>query len=96
MAIHGKTRDKVTDALRNREPFRNSTGSFQGIEGAKDIGRLAGDDLETFLDDDVTYTVYSYSTPIAWVTRSGLVRIPATKYSRTTSQHQSVVRICLT
>ena len=41
---------------------------------------------------EVSYVVYSYSTPIAWYTSRGEWVVPAEKYSHTTSRHQSVVR----
>lgn len=96
MAIHGQTRDKVIAALTDRVPFRNSTGSFRGVNQKDGTGRLEGDTLAEFRAADVTYVVYSYGTPIAWVTRSGLVRIPGTRYSVTTSNHQGLARAYLT
>jgi hypothetical protein len=46
--------------------------------------------------EGIVYTVLSYETPIAWVTRAGLVRIPNVKYSTTTTQHQWTCRAHLT
>ena len=37
---------------------------------------------------DIVYVVVSYSTPIAWVTRSGRVHRVAQKFSVTTTKHQ--------
>jgi hypothetical protein len=37
----------------------------------------------------IIYTVLSYATPIAWVLENGAIRIPDSKYSRTTTGHQS-------
>ncbi|MFI5840562.1 hypothetical protein ACIA8K_12720 [Catenuloplanes sp. NPDC051500] len=42
--------------------------------------------------DAPVYVVYSYETPIAWVTASRKRVIPDTKYSMTTSRHQGIVR----
>ena len=62
-------------------------------------GRLSGESEDIFRDDrahnDITYVVYSYSTPIAWRVRSGMWRMPHDKYSVTTSKHQGKVRTAL-
>jgi hypothetical protein len=42
--------------------------------------------------DAPLYIIYSYETPIAWVTLAGEVVIPAIKYSQTTSRHATVAR----
>jgi hypothetical protein len=39
----------------------------------------------------ISYVVYSYATPIAWVLKNGEVIVPAVRYSVTTSRHQGVV-----
>lgn len=54
-------------------------------------GRLP-DGWRKVLPNDARYVVWSYVTPIAWVTRDGLFVIPAVKYSPTTSNHQGLVR----
>jgi hypothetical protein len=95
MAIHGAPRDKVIDGLRTLKPFKNSTGSMRGVEGSEGTGRLEGDALAQFRADSPRFTVYSYATPIGWVTSSGLVRNPAVKYSMTTDQHQGACRTYL-
>ena len=38
-----------------------------------------------------TYVVYSYDTPIGWVTRDGRYVVPAQRYSQTTGKHQSIL-----
>ena len=54
--------------------------------------RLPTEHVTTYRNDQPVYTVLSYNTPIAWITRSGLVRIPDVKYSPTTTQHQWTVK----
>lgn len=39
--------------------------------------------------------VYSYSTPIAWVTEDGEIICPDLRYSVTTSNHQNLARAWL-
>lgn len=56
---------------------------------AWDSGRLNGPDLDAFRDDlaNITYVVFSYATPIAWVAGDRVHKV-AQKFSVTTSQHQ--------
>jgi hypothetical protein len=49
----------------------------------------------TAVADAPFYVVYSYDTPIAWVTLAGEVVIPDVRYSATTSQHQAAARRAL-
>lgn len=42
--------------------------------------------------DEVSYVIFSYRTPIAWVYQTGAVNLPEVKYSKTTSMHQNWVR----
>lgn len=46
-------------------------------------------------DHGLSYVVFSYATPIAWVRRDGVVVIPDVKYSATTSRGQHLCRIYL-
>lgn len=46
------------------------------------------------LADRASYIVWSYDTPIAWYGARGWV-VPAVKYSRTTTRHQSAVEHAL-
>lgn len=43
----------------------------------------------------LVYVVYSYQTPIAWVTSDGKTHIPDVKYSVTTTKHQHIARKAL-
>lgn len=56
---------------------------------AWESGRLPREHVESF--QRATYAVFSYATPIAWVADGAWV-IPATRYSVTTSRHQSAAR----
>lgn len=90
-------------AIRNRQPF--TVASVQGVQGLSfQPGRLTGDALAQWHDDrtDVDYTVYSYSTPIAWHRDSpgdpaeGMWVLVFDKFSVTTSQHLSRIRSAIT
>jgi hypothetical protein len=95
MALRGKGRDRVTAALAHHRPFRAQGNAMSAIEGKGGTGRLEGTHLERYRSDNVTYTVYSYATPIAWVANGGLVRVPDVSYSVTTSHHQTLCRVYL-
>jgi hypothetical protein len=43
----------------------------------------------------VAYTVYSYQTPIGWVSTDGTAEVPEIFYSRTTTRHQNLARRAL-
>ena len=79
-------------AIGRRETFQTH-GALNGerVSGLTtwDSGRLNGSDLDKFREDcrDISYVVYSYATPIAWVA-NGEVHKVAQKFSVTTSQHQ--------
>lgn len=82
----------VAEAIRDREPFQTS-GALRAESrrlGAWDSGRLYGPDLDRFYLDaaNITYVVFSYATPIAWVANGVPYRVRA-KFSMTTSKHQS-------
>ena len=70
--------------------------SFRGRAGpAYDAGRLPRQLSPSFRNLETDYTVYSYSTPIAWRTTQGHWEVPRIDYSRTTQRHQSAIRRAL-
>lgn len=90
---HGNGHSVLVRALQNREPFTTS-GALKAQHNAPyNTGMLRYEDYEQFLKDreNIVYTVISYSTPIAWVTKNDDVYIVNQKFSATTSRHQSVV-----
>lgn len=100
MATHGAAREDTIRCLRSLTPFNRSSFAMTGMEGATtEMGRLDPEHREQYNKDatnnGIVYTVKSYATPIAWVTRSGQVRIPSQGYSTTTSHHQSLCRAYL-
>lgn len=56
-------------------------------------GRLSGAALQRFYEDvnGLTYAVYSYGTPIYWVSNGHTYQVEQ-KFSPTTSKHQNYVR----
>lgn len=81
----------VAEAIRDREPFK-TYGALKATSqsvGRWDSGRLTGDDHDRFRADmaTITYVVWSYNTPIAWVANGVPYRVRQ-KFSMTTSHHQ--------
>jgi hypothetical protein len=98
MALHQKNRQKVTDAIRNRQEFHIASMSGELVkehQTALETGRLPDflrDQLNAHLRDKDVYVVYSYSTPIGWAYDREFF-IPDVQYSATTKHHQSVLQV---
>lgn len=96
VSTHGAGRDAMLEALRNREPFVTG-GAFSATAPSHvstlDSGRLSGEDFDRFREDAPTidYIVWSYATPIAWVTRAGTVYRVKQRFSLTTTKHQGML-----
>ena len=62
-------------------------------------GRLPAEWVEAYRSDrefpGISYVVYSYNTPIAWVRNDGETIIPDVGYSVTTTRHQGLCRAWL-
>ena len=70
--------------------------SFRGRAGpAYDAGRLPRELSPNLRNLETDYTVFSYSTPIAWRTTQGHWEVPRIDYSKTTQRHQSAIRRAL-
>jgi hypothetical protein len=77
--------------IATRQEFKAS--ALSGSNWSNGAGRLSGADLERFYQDvkGLTYAVYSYGTPIFWVSNGEAYQVEQ-KFSVTTSKHQSLVR----
>jgi len=94
---HGAKGAALVKALQDHKPFRTG-GALKGIAcNDGNTGMLRGPDLDRFYADanKIIFVVKSYVTPIAWVTEDGTVYHVAMSFTRTTSRHQSVVRMHL-
>jgi hypothetical protein len=80
---------QISRLVREYEKFRHSTCDTD--DESNPFGRLSKDHgwtlVSDMLYDGPVYVVYSYDTPIAWVTKSGREVKPSAKYSATTSKH---------
>lgn len=83
------TQTEALDYLERREPFEAS--HLSAIRGAVTDTAYPPDEwAERYAEDEVTYTVLSYRTPIAWVTEDGEIVQPPVRYSVTTTNHQRI------
>lgn len=101
MAMGGKGRRMAENAIASCRPFKNSTGSLQGTRGStRDLGWLESHaDARRIREllSRAVYVVWSYSTPIAWVSETEDGDRQAyyvdESHSPTTANHQSVARM---
>lgn len=89
------TRPQTREAIAAREDFTNTGKSVTGIKGIPVLPRdhqLNSVERERFLDDmrDITYTVLSYNTPIAWEKSDGSRYRVSQFFSMTTSKHMGL------
>jgi len=76
--------------------FSNSNGTFHGETGRVfSTGWLSTEWAVQYRATDVAYTVMSYGTPIGWRSAAGDWTVPNEGFSRTTTGHQSKLRVAL-
>lgn len=96
------TRDHVgmSAAVEAGEDFQTN-GAMSGVANPRYIstGRMPQEHADRYTRDEetgeVVYVIFSYYTPIAWKMRDGSVRRPRTRYSVTTSKHQTTAGVAL-
>lgn len=100
MAMGGRGRREAENAIASCRPFRNSTGSLRGTRGStRDLGWLEqhteAQRIRELLSR-ATYVVWSYNTPISWVSEDEDGERTAyyvdDYHSMTTSHHQGIAR----
>lgn len=93
------TQRTMIDALVGQDPF-----DAHSVRGRRDVdprygttGKLPAVWAQTFRDvlGVHQFVVWSYATPIAWVTQHGEIVIPDVHYSTTTSKYQGKCRAWL-
>jgi hypothetical protein len=101
MAMGGRSRREAENAIASCRPFKNSTGSFYGTRGStRTLGWLESHTearrIRELLSRAV-YVVWSYGTPISFVseTEDGdrTAYYVDEHHSMTTSHHQGVARV---
>lgn len=73
-----------------------TAGCMRGVSGhyLHSAHWLSEDWAARYKADDVQYTIYSFDTPIAWLS-DGVWTVPDVKYSVRTSKHQGKVRMAV-
>lgn len=92
MSMSEKTREEVALFLRSRKPFKRGNLSAEKFGPFRTGGHLPAAEVIKMLRDEPTYIVYSYDTPIAWITTDGTAYVPDVTYSVTTTRHQRIVK----
>lgn len=98
---------RLAEILETRADFNPDSASLRGRafeigdRGRQGMGRLPDGDIASEYavasrDERIDYVIFSYRTPIAWHYRDANEwRMPDTRYSVTTSKHQSKVRTAI-
>ena len=81
-------------AIQALKPFKASAlWACEQTSPTHSTGYLSHEECLAYYDAThagILYTVYSYGTPIAWLTNAGWYRV-SERFSRTTSCHQRIV-----
>ena len=81
-------------AIQALKPFKASAlWACKQTSPSHSTGWLNRDESRAYYDANqagIIYTVYSYGTPIAWLTNAGWYRV-SERFTRTTSCHQRIV-----
>lgn len=101
MAMGGRAQREATSAISACRPFSNSTGSLRGTRGpTRDLGWLSSHQEARKIKEllsRATYVVWSYDTPIGFVSEDENGERTAyyidEPHSVTTSHHQTLVRV---
>ena len=96
VATHGRNGNGAARCIDARIPF-TTAGALRGNfwRAGNPLGQLP-DQYRAEFSAAVKahglrlFVVYSYSTPIAWITPDGTVTRPEVRYSVTTSRHQGM------
>lgn len=86
----------AAELIRYAQPFEAS--ALSGRVGAGGVGYLPDEWRKRYWENasNILFTVYSYGTPISWLSESSngakTWTVPDVRYSRTTSIHQGLVR----
>lgn len=84
----GRTLSDAEKMIREEKPFVISSGNLRAYRGPWNGQRgFLPEEWHTSLRS-ARYVIYSYGTPIAWITDDGSKVLPDIGYTPTTSQHQ--------
>lgn len=94
VGVYGALRPALREAVEKALPFQNANRSLRGVRGrgGGGTGLLNEAESSQYDDDDVTFTVYSYDTPIAWLRSDGTAHFISQYLTPTTSRHLAAVQ----
>jgi len=93
VGVYGALRPALREAVEQALPFQNANRSLRGFRGRHSgFGQLNDTEREQYAEDDVTFTVVSYDTPIAWLRADGTAYFVGQYFSPTTSRHLAAVQ----
>jgi len=85
-------------AIQALKPFKASAlWACKETSPVHSTGYLSREECRAYYDAahaGILYTIYSYNTPIAWLTNAGWYRV-SQRFSRTTSCHQRIVNTAI-
>lgn len=92
------TRSQIETLVRNREPFAGNSSTAEASPSVVNPGRLDGPEFRQLAEaaaaGRLSYVVYSYATPVAWVV-DGAAHVTEQSFSPTTSRLQNLCRRAL-
>lgn len=94
MGMGQKSQNAIVTAIGERSTFVVNTmsGRQVGNMDTYSTSQMPAAERDRFLSDRPQYVIWSYGTPIAWVTGDGRQVVSSTRYSVTTSNHQGIVK----
>ncbi len=95
MALKGKGKRAVQAAVDSFKPFNHGTLSARWLdrmEYGHMVPALGASLAAEIAVEGRAFVIFSYRTPIAWTIRNEGWVVPDTRYSVTTTNHQTVVR----
>lgn len=97
MALRNTVRDRIERGVSKLEPFTHGNVSGAWFDTGRNVPTGQMPDRTLIADGTVgaVYVVFSYRTPIAWYSPLTGWTQPDTRYSMTTTNHQSVTAFAI-
>jgi hypothetical protein len=83
---------QIETAIHYEHAFDGSSASARVDPFLVDGGRLDQNEWEKLKAADVRYVVFSYPTPVGWITTDGKRYVVQQSFSRTTNRIQAILR----
>lgn len=94
MAMGQKSQQSIITAISGRTGFvvNSMSGRRVGNMEPYSTGEMTQAERTKYLKDRPTYVIWSYGTPIAWVSADNRKVVTGHKYSGATSQHVNIIK----